>query len=81
MLKKSLILFLFISNSLSAYAEQKVSGYDFLNNPLTFETSDIVSYGRIVIGKANSNSFSDNKSKKFNFLRKENLSTKKKRRK
>jgi hypothetical protein len=65
MLKKSLILLYLFITTLFANAAQKVSGHDFLNRPLVYETNDIISYGKIVIGKTNSNNFTDNSSKKY----------------
>lgn len=46
-------------------AEIKVSGYDFSNNPSFFETNDIISFGRIVVGKVNSSNLENNKSTKY----------------
>jgi hypothetical protein len=49
----------------SVQAEQKVSGLNYSNIPGYFETNDIISFGKIVIGKVNSSNFENNSSTKY----------------
>lgn len=58
-----LLIFFFINNS--AHSEQKVSGFDFSNTPGFFDTNEIISFGKIVVGKVNSNNLASNNSTKY----------------
>ena len=39
--------------STTVLAEQRIGGYDYENNKTYFETSDVISFGNVVIGKLN----------------------------